>query len=91
MRCSVSYTRSDPLRKAPSQAGCDRAKGRARAEAGGACFTGGYSMGEAADDSLEGLLCQVCGSVIDGQSPGFPRECGGCEREGTDEMTSDMV
>lgn len=48
-------------------------------------------MGEAADDLLEGLLCQVCGVVIDGDSPGFPRECDGCEREGTDEMTSDMV
>lgn len=48
-------------------------------------------MGEAADDLLEGLLCQVCGSVIDGQSPGFPRDCDWCEQKGTDETTADMV
>ena len=48
-------------------------------------------MGEAGDDILEGLLCRVCGCVIDGQSPDFPRECDECEKEGTDETTSDMV
>lgn len=28
---------------------------------------------------LEGLLCEVCGSYIDGEEPGHPRTCEDCE------------
>jgi len=36
-------------------------------------------MGEAADDILDGLMCQVCGTLIDGDAPGHPRSCEDCE------------
>lgn len=32
-------------------------------------------MGEAADMLLNGLLCECCGELIDGEEPGFPRYC----------------
>lgn len=39
-------------------------------------------MGEAADDMLEGRCCQVCGEWFhDGEEPGYPRSCAGCEDE----------
>jgi hypothetical protein len=38
-------------------------------------------MGEAAEMVLEGALCQECGSYIDGETPGYPRSCVGCENE----------
>lgn len=34
----------------------------------------------AADDILEGLYCQCCGDLIDGDEPGYPRSCEGCEK-----------
>lgn len=36
-------------------------------------------LGEAADDILEGLMCQCCGALIDGEEPGYPRNCEECE------------
>ena len=36
-------------------------------------------MGEIADMMLDGTLCQQCGGVIDGTTPGYPRTCEDCE------------
>lgn len=41
----------------------------------------GEHMGEAAEDVLEGLLCQCCGELIDGEEPGYPRYCEDCQEE----------
>ena len=30
------------------------------------------------DYVADGLCCQTCGEVIDGEEPGFPRECDYC-------------
>jgi len=38
-------------------------------------------MGDIADMMIEGLLCQQCGSHIDGETPGHPRYCADCEYE----------
>lgn len=38
-------------------------------------------MGEIAEMMLDGTLCQICGSVIDGDSPGFPRYCLDCAKD----------
>lgn len=35
-------------------------------------------MGEAANMVLDGLLCQCCGELIDGEEVGYPRTCEGC-------------
>lgn len=39
-------------------------------------------MGDIAEMILEGLLCDCCGSFIDGEEPGFPRSCEDCAAEG---------
>ena len=37
-------------------------------------------MGEAADDMLNGLCCQVCGEYMDDfEETGYPRTCSACE------------
>lgn len=36
-------------------------------------------MGDIAEAILDGLFCQVCGEVIDEESPGYPRTCEGCQ------------
>ena len=36
-------------------------------------------MGEIADAMLSGLFCSVCGEYMDGDEPGYPRPCAGCE------------
>ncbi len=38
-------------------------------------------MGEVAEMVLEGMLCEVCGSYIDGEESGYPRTCDDCENE----------
>ncbi len=38
-------------------------------------------MGEIADAMLDGFLCQVCGEVVDGDDPGYPRSCNACSDE----------
>lgn len=44
-------------------------------------------MGEIAEMMLDGTLCQICGSVIDGDTPGYPRFCLDCAK---DEVVSDI-
>lgn len=44
-------------------------------------------MGDVAEMMLEGLLCEVCGELIDGDEPGYPRRCAGCCDESDDEDT----
>ena len=36
-------------------------------------------MGEAAEDILEGMVCEECGVYIEGEAPGYPRKCEGCK------------
>lgn len=36
-------------------------------------------MGQAAEDMLDGLMCQYCGVLIDGEETGYPRSCDSCE------------
>ena len=38
-------------------------------------------MGDAADMILDGIVCQVCGQVIDEEETGYPRTCEGCKDE----------
>ena len=38
-------------------------------------------MGEMAEAMLEGLLCEQCGALIDGEQPGYPRKCADCRKE----------
>ncbi len=38
-------------------------------------------MGDMAEAMLDGTLCEVCGSFIDGEIPGYPRKCEDCENE----------
>lgn len=38
-------------------------------------------MSETTDAMLSGLLCQVCGVLIDDSEPGYPRVCAGCEAD----------
>lgn len=36
-------------------------------------------MGQATEDIIDGLMCEVCGTLVDGMAPGFPRPCEDCE------------
>lgn len=36
-------------------------------------------MGDIADATIDGLLCEGCAELVDGESPGYPRLCGDCE------------
>ena len=38
-------------------------------------------MSEMVDLMLNGVLCEVCGGLIDGECSGFPRKCEDCEEE----------
>jgi hypothetical protein len=38
-------------------------------------------MGEIAEIMLEGVLCEQCGCLIDGEETGYPRLCEDCARE----------
>lgn len=38
-------------------------------------------MGEIAEMILDGTLCQVCGGLVDGETPDFPRPCEDCKKE----------
>jgi hypothetical protein len=35
-------------------------------------------MGEIAEMILEGVICQYCGTLIDGEETGYPRTCNDC-------------
>ncbi|WP_193437413.1 hypothetical protein [Sporolactobacillus pectinivorans] len=37
-------------------------------------------MGEAAEMILEGILCEQCGCLIDGEETGYPRLCEDCQK-----------
>ena len=41
-------------------------------------------MGEIAEMHLDGTLCERCGEYI-GEACGYPRLCGSCEREKTED------
>ena len=32
-------------------------------------------MGEIADDMINGFVCEMCGTFLDGEEPGYPRYC----------------
>lgn len=36
-------------------------------------------MSETVDMVLEGILCEQCGEIVDGEETGFPRICDTCE------------
>lgn len=36
-------------------------------------------MGEITEMILEGILCEQCGSLVDGKESGYPRKCEDCE------------
>ena len=38
-------------------------------------------MGEIAEAMINGLFCERCGVLIDGEEPGFPRLCAGCQED----------
>lgn len=43
-------------------------------------------MGELAEMTLNGLLCEVCGAYVeDFEEPGYPRKCEDCEEENNDD------
>ena len=42
-------------------------------------------MSEIAEMMLDGTLCERCGGIIDGTTPGFPRLCEDCEDDDLDE------
>lgn len=42
---------------------------------------GGSRVSQIVDDMLDGFICQTCGSFVDGETPGYPRDCEDCESE----------
>lgn len=36
-------------------------------------------MGDIAEMILEGVLCDMCGALVDEEASGFPRSCEDCE------------
>lgn len=38
-------------------------------------------MGEITEMILEGILCESCGTLVDGDIAGYPRSCEDCEDE----------
>jgi len=32
-----------------------------------------------ADDIINGLFCELCGVIVDGTEPGYPRKCSNCD------------
>lgn len=38
-------------------------------------------MSQVVDDMFDGFICQRCGSFVDGEAPGYPRDCVDCESE----------
>ena len=43
-------------------------------------------MGDIAEAMVDGVLCQTCGVLLDGEVPGHPRWCGGCAPDDADEL-----
>ncbi len=47
-------------------------------------------MGEIADMMINGRMCEQCGVYMDdGEEPGYPRLCPGCEEEKEKEKSDD--
>lgn len=44
-------------------------------------------MGDVADMIIDGILCEQCGVLIDGNISGYPRSCGYCENTENEEHT----
>lgn len=42
-------------------------------------------MGEMVEMMLLGIVCESCGSFIDDEEPGFPRQCEDCQEEDANE------
>jgi hypothetical protein len=38
-------------------------------------------LADIAEMIMEGLLCEVCGGIVDEESTGYPRSCEDCENE----------
>lgn len=38
-------------------------------------------MAEIADDIVDGLICQYCQQLVDGDAPGHPRTCPSCKAD----------
>lgn len=38
-------------------------------------------MGEIAEMIIDGILCEQCGMLVDGEETGYPRLCGFCSGE----------
>ena len=38
-------------------------------------------MGDIAEMTLNGILCERCGTYIDGEETGYPRKCDDCQEE----------
>lgn len=36
-------------------------------------------MGEIAEGLIDGLFCTDCAGLVDGDQPGYPRQCEDCE------------
>lgn len=45
-------------------------------------------MGETTEMILDGTLCKMCGSYIDGETPRYPRYCEDCEQEDENEKNA---
>lgn len=43
-------------------------------------------MGESAEEHINGVVCELCGTFLDGAEPGYPRYCskGCCKAAGGD-------
>lgn len=41
-------------------------------------------MGDIAEMMLDGTLCQTCGCLVDGTTPGYPRYCEDCAKDEID-------
>lgn len=49
-------------------------------------------MGDISEMILEGILCQQCGGLVDGDVAGYPRKCNDCKEEsGVRKRTGKMV
>ncbi len=46
-------------------------------------------MGDIAYAIIEGLLCEMCGVVIDGKESGYPRACPECNSDGPSPQVED--
>jgi len=46
-------------------------------------------MGDMAEMMTSGLLCETCGTLVDGTEPGYPRKCGDCG--GVPDLTEEEI